>query len=73
MERSSSQLYVDGMGWMVFIGRRKSKSTFRANNSFFIINASKYKIYPHQVCTSTLKLFIFHTFSLNLNKNDPNY
>ena len=34
MERSSSQLYVDGwdgIGWMVIIGRRLSKSTLGAN------------------------------------------
>ena len=26
-------LYLDGMGWMVIIGQRSSKSTFGANNT----------------------------------------
>ena len=42
MERSSSQLYVDGwdgigIEWMVIIGRRYSKSTFGANNIIQIL------------------------------------
>ena len=33
-------LYVDGMGWMIIIGRRSSKSTFGANKSFHLVAAA---------------------------------